>query len=144
MPFTLVAALRPQDLPVCFPGRACMDFTPLGADAINLTSTLTPASQAIEIGYIVLLGLGIIAIAVGLLPRPHQHGPSPWFVAMTLALVIAGYAATSAVDSRFSALSLIFGPDPGAISPSSDPGQECDLPAAPRLCSGSLGSLQPA
>ena len=113
----LNAQLPPaQDLPVCFPGRPCMDFTPLGADVINLTSALTPASQAIEIGCLIALGLGLVAVVLGLRSRPIQPGPSPWLVVLSAALLLLGSAATSAVDNRFGAISLIYGPDPGAIS----------------------------
>lgn len=105
-----------QDLPVCFPDRPCMDFTPIGADVINATSALTPVSRAIEIACLIVLGLGLVLIVLGLRPRPNRPGPSPWLIVLSVALLLLGVIATAAVNSRFGAISLIYGPDPGAIS----------------------------
>src|SRR4051794_22820266 len=93
-----VPALRPaaawtHDLPVCFPGHPCVDYSPLSADAINVTSALTPISQAIALGCFGLLGLALLLVAFGL--RPQVRRPHLRVVAVSTALVLVGVCVES-------------------------------------------------
>lgn len=97
----------PQDLPVCFPDRPCVDYSPYEADAINLTSNLTAASCAIAIECFVVLGIAILLLMAGL--RSRRAGPSVAVVALSTALVLGGLALAIVVDLRLSAISSIYG-----------------------------------
>lgn len=106
-----------QDLPVCFPGRPCVDYVPLGADVINATSALTPVSEAIAIGCFVLLGVALVLVALALRPQPRRLGPSPWLLVQSTTLFLIGVVAASAANARLDATSSISGPE-GAPAPS--------------------------
>lgn len=101
------ASARPQDLPVCFPGHSCVSYSPLQADAINITSTLTPLSLAIAIGCFAALGLGLVLVVLGL--RPQVRRPHLWVVALATALVVAGAFVESVAGLRLDAIAQIFG-----------------------------------
>lgn len=86
-----------------------MYFPPLAADAINITSALTPMSQAIAAGSVVVLAVGLVLALHGLTGRKLRMEPSPWLVVLSLALFVLGVVTESAVNARFSATSLIYG-----------------------------------
>ncbi len=96
-----------QDIPVCFPDRRCVDFSPFEADAINLTSGLTAASLGIAIGCFAVLGVALVLMVLGL--RSRRPGPSLSVVALAMALVVGGVVVAAVVDLRFSAISAIYG-----------------------------------
>lgn len=96
-----------HDLPVCFPGHSCVYYSPLSADAINITSHLTPISGAIAIGCFALLGLALLLVAYGL--RPQVRRPHLWVVAVGTALVLAGALVETLAHLRLDAISRIFG-----------------------------------
>lgn len=96
-----------RDLPVCFPGHSCVDYSPLTADAINVTSALTPVSQAIAIGCFVALGLALVMVVFGL--RPGVRRPHLWVVALTTALILVGAFVETLANLRLDAISRIFG-----------------------------------
>jgi hypothetical protein len=117
-----------HDLPVCFPGRPCKEFTPVGADIINLTSTLTPASGAIEIGFLDRAGPDR---APG--SSPGESHSSSW------ATRPPPRSTAASAPSRSST-----GPTPGPSGLWSDPGQRSASPAARRSRSESPGSPRSA
>jgi hypothetical protein len=101
------AAVWTHDLPVCFPGHPCVDYSPLAADAINITSELTPVSQTIAVGCFAVLGLALLLVAFGL--RPQVRRPRLWVVALSTGLVLVGTCVESLAHLRLSAISVIFG-----------------------------------
>ncbi|GAA4754720.1 hypothetical protein GCM10025783_29780 [Amnibacterium soli] len=96
-----------HDLPVCFPGHSCVYYSPLSADAINVTSNLTPISGAIAIGCFAVLGLALLLVVYGL--RPQVRRPHLWVVALGTALVLAGAFVETLAHLRLDAISRIFG-----------------------------------
>lgn len=101
-----------QDLPVCFPARPCVDYSPFEADAINITSGLTPASQAIAVGCFAVLGVALVLVLLGLRPHPRRSGPGLWVVALSTALLLVGVIVATVVDLRLTAISAIYGLEP--------------------------------
>jgi hypothetical protein len=79
------------------------------ADVINMTSALTPLSQAIAVGLFVALAVGLVLALLGLAGTKLRPGPSPWLVVLSSALFIIGAVAASAVSTRFGAISLLYG-----------------------------------
>ena len=98
-----------QGLPVCFPQRPCADYSPYEADVINLTTSLTPASQAIAIAIFVVAGVGLVLIAIGLQQTPRHPTPGPWSVVVSTALLVIGAVVASVVDLRSSAILAAYG-----------------------------------
>jgi hypothetical protein len=96
-----------HDLPVCFPGHSCVYYSPLSADAINVTSNLTPISGAIAIGCFAALALALLLVVYGL--RPQLRRPHLWVVALGTALVLAGAFVETLAHLRLDAISRIFG-----------------------------------
>jgi hypothetical protein len=101
------AAVWTHDLPVCFPGHPCVDYSPLAADAINSTSALTPVSQTIAVGCFAVLGLALLLVAFGL--RPQVRRPHLWVVALSTGLVVVGAFVEELAALRLDAISAIFG-----------------------------------
>lgn len=96
-----------RDIPVCFPGHPCVDYSPLEADAINITSGLTPVSQAMAVVCLAVLGIALVLILFGLRPRASRQGL--WVVALSAALVLIGVVVAALAELRLSAIAEIFG-----------------------------------
>jgi len=102
-----LASALTRDLPVCFPGHSCLYYSPLSADAINVTSALTPISRAIAVGCFAALGLALVLVVFGL--RPQVRRPHLWVVGLAIALVLAGGFVETLAGLRLDAISRIFG-----------------------------------
>lgn len=96
-----------HDIPVCFPGHPCVDYSPLEADAINISSGLTPVSQAMAVVCLAVLGVALLLILFGLQPRASR--PRLWVVALSAALVLIGVVVAAVAELRLSAIAEIFG-----------------------------------
>lgn len=111
-----------RDLPVCFPGRSCVDEPPLGADLINLTSALTPASPAIAAVCFTAVGASLVLIVLGLRLQWRGRGVRPWLLLLAMALVPAGVFTVWAIGGLLATSSSIYGGAdgrPSALTPSS-------------------------
>lgn len=111
-----------RDLPVCFPGRRCVDFVPAGADIVSATSALTPLSPAIAAGGFAVLGASIVLVGLGLRLQVRGSGVRPWLVVTEVALLLIGFGITTAVDLWFGAISSVYSNvygEPSAPAPAS-------------------------
>ena len=111
-----------RDLPVCFPGRRCVDFVPAEADLVSLTSALTPKSPAIAAGCFAALGASIVLVGLGLRVQWRGPGVRPWLVVTVTALLLIGFGITTVVDLWFGAVSSVYSNvwgQPSAPAPSS-------------------------
>jgi hypothetical protein len=77
------------------------------ADAINVTSALTPISRAIAVGCFATLGLALALIVFGL--RPQVRRPQLWVVALSTAPVATSAVVERLAGLRLGAISWIFG-----------------------------------
>lgn len=111
-----------HDLPVCFPGRQCVDQSPLEADVINDTSALTPSSAAIAAGSFAVFGAAFVLALLGLGLQWRGRGVRPWLLVLASALLLVGLAASFAVRARLDAISLTYSNaygQPSASAPAS-------------------------
>lgn len=111
-----------RDLPVCFPGRSCVDEPPLGADLINLTSALTPASPAIAAVSFAAVGASLVLIVLGLRLQWRGRGLRPWVLLLSMALVPAGVFTVWAIGGLLATIGAIYGGadgTPSALTPPS-------------------------
>jgi hypothetical protein len=111
-----------HDLPVCFPGRQCVDFVPAGADLVYLTFGLTPLSPAIAAGCFALLGAALVLVGLGLRSQWRGPGVRPWLVVTVTALLLIGFGITTFVDLWFGSISSVYSGvygQPRAPAPSS-------------------------
>lgn len=111
-----------QDLPVCFPGRPCVDFVPAGADLAYAASALTPLSPAIAAGCFAVLGAALVLVGLGLKLQWSGPGVRPWLVVMLTALLLVGLSVTTFVDVWFGSISAVYSDvygQPSAAAPPS-------------------------
>ncbi|RIX31085.1 hypothetical protein D1781_06865 [Amnibacterium setariae] len=79
-----------RDLPLCFPGRACVDVPPGGAQAMYLVAGLTPASAGIAAALWLGLGVALVIVVAGLRQHWRGQGLRPRAVLLAVALVLGG------------------------------------------------------
>ena len=111
-----------QDLPVCFPGRQCVQTPPLTADLISATSALTPASSAIAAGCFVALGASLVLAGTGLRLQWRGPGVRPWLVVLAAALLLVGTVITYTISGWFGTILSIYSDlheQPSAPAPAS-------------------------
>jgi hypothetical protein len=110
-----------QDLPVCFPGRSCVDVPPAGAGVITLTTALTPASGVVAASCWAALGVSLVVIGLGLRLQWRGFGARPWTVVLSVALLLGGVVTAWAIGGRLAELATVYGGADGrppALTPS--------------------------
>lgn len=100
--------VRAQDLPVCLPGRQCVDEPPLAAPVLNAISSGTPLSSALSAGCFVVLGAALVLLVRGLLLQRSGSGVRPWLAALIAALLLLGVVLAYVLDVWFGTLSEIY------------------------------------
>lgn len=105
---SVLRTVRPDDVPVCLPGRHCVDLVPAGGHLAHATVALTPDSPAIAAGCFILLGAALVLVALGLRLQWRGPGVRPWLVVVVAALLLVGFGITTAVDLWFGTVSEIY------------------------------------
>lgn len=105
---TVVHGLWVQDLPVCLPGRTCVDLPPVGAPLMQVTSTLTPLSPLIAGVCVAFIGAALALLAVGLRRQWRGRGLSPWHAMLFLAFLLFGICASWVVVVRLATIDAIY------------------------------------
>lgn len=102
-------SVRVHDLPLCFPGRACIDVPPGGAQAMYLIAGITSASP--EIAAAVWAGLGVSLVLIGGGLRRHWRGLGlrPWLVLLAIGLVVIGAALAWPMNGWLGEAGLVYG-----------------------------------
>ena len=98
-----------QDLPLCFPGRACVDVPPGGAQAMYLVSDLTSASPGIAAALWAGLGVALVLIATGLRRQWHASRLPRWSVLLAIALFIGGAVLARLVGAWLGEAAAVYG-----------------------------------
>lgn len=98
-----------QDLPLCFPGRDCVDVPPGGAQAMYLISDITAASPGIAAALWTALGISLVLIWHGLRRQWHGRAIQPWLIVIPLVLVVAGAALTWLMNGWLGEAHLVYG-----------------------------------
>ena len=98
-----------HDLPLCFPGRACVDVPPGGAQAMYLVSDVTPASSGIAAALWAGLGIALVLIGHGLRQQWRGLGLRAWLILLAIGLVVAGAAVAWMMNGWLGEAGLIYG-----------------------------------
>lgn len=99
---------RLQDLPVCFPGRSCVDEPPGEADVVNLLSALTPISPVIAVVCFAALAVALVLVVIGLRRQWRGAGVRPWLVVLVAVLLLVGFVVAEVVAARSGTIAEIY------------------------------------
>lgn len=105
---TVVGRLWVYDLPVCLPGRACVDQPSVGESIIQVTSTLTPLSPLIAAVFIAFIGITFALLVVGLRRQWRGRGLPQWEGGLFAALLLFGVWASWVVSIRLALIDAIY------------------------------------
>lgn len=102
-----------RDLPLCFPGRACIDVPPGGAQAMYLISDLTIASPGIAAALWTGLGTSLVLLGTGLRQYRRASASRPWPVLLAIALVVGGAALAWSAGAWLGEAAIVYRGDDG-------------------------------
>ncbi|MFD1721853.1 hypothetical protein [Amnibacterium endophyticum] len=97
-----------QDLPVCLPGRACVDQSPVAAPLMTVTSALTPLSPVLAVLGFAFVGVALVLMVVGVRRQWRGDGASGLLALLALALLLFGVIAWWVIRGRLALIKAIY------------------------------------
>lgn len=99
---------RAQDLPVCTPGRSCVNVLPAEAGVITLPLALSPSSGAIAAWCWAALGGSLLLIWLRLRLQWRGLPVRPWMVLLSVALLLVGVVTSWAIGGWLDEVAAVY------------------------------------